>query len=170
MNGIEATKLIKADENISSIPVIAVTASVVEDKRSDKKRGVFDFVLYKPLSLEKLMQALSYFLQVDSLDPATKEEVVQAGLLSTEIAAADIAFVEQFIEYEAAIKKARDSGSFASMAAMLNDLCELEKGYELPQFRSVISRLRKANQVFDVEQSQKLLVELLSAVQALKVN
>lgn len=36
MNGIEATRIIKADDEISSIPVIAVTASVVEDNRADK--------------------------------------------------------------------------------------------------------------------------------------
>lgn len=168
MNGIEATRIIKADTDISSIPVIAVTASVVEDKRADKKRGVFDFVLYKPLSSQKLMQALSHFLQVDTVTRFTKNDAPQDDPLQAELAAADHAFTEQLLEYEAVIEKTRSHGNFASMDALLSDLCALEKAYQLPQFRSAISSLRKANQVFDVEESQKLLAALLSAIQSLK--
>lgn len=170
MNGIEATKIIKADEDVRSIPVIAVTASVVEDKRADKKRGVFDFVLYKPLSSEKLMQALSHFLQVDTVIRVKKDDAIQVDPLSTELALAEPAFVEQLVEYEAVIEKTCNQGNFASMDALLDDLCALEKPYQLPRFRSVVSDLRKANQVFDVEQSQKLLTALASAIQALKVR
>jgi len=170
MNGIEATRLIKADENTLSIPVIAVTASVVEDKRADKKRGVFDFVLYKPLSSEKLMQALSHFLQVDAVTRVTKDDALLDDPLSAELVDADRVFAEQLIEYEGVMEKTRNRGNFASMDALLNDLCALEKAYDLPQFRSMISALRKANQVFDVEQSQKLLAALLSAIQRLKVS
>lgn len=170
MNGIEATKIIKADEDVRSIPVIAVTASVVEDKRADKKRGVFDFVLYKPLSSEKLMQALSHFLQVDTVTQVKKDAAMQVDPLSTELALAEPAFIEQLVEYEPVIEKTRNQGNFASMDALLDDLCALEKPYQLPQFRSVVSDLRKANQVFDVEQSQKLLTALASAIQALKVS
>ncbi len=170
MNGIEATKIIKADEDVLSIPVIAVTASVVEDKRADKKRGVFDFVLYKPLSSEKLMQALSHFLQVDTVTRVINDDVAQTDLLSTELAAADRAFIEQLIEYESVMDITRNQGNFASMDALLSDLYTLEKAYGLPQFRSMITTLRKANQVFDVEQSQKLLATLLSAIQILKVS
>lgn len=160
--------MIKADTDISSIPVIAVTASVVEDKRADKKRGVFDFVLYKPLSSQKLMQALSHFLPVDTVTHVTKNDVPQDDPLQAELAAADHAFAEQLLEYEAVIEKTRSHGNFASMDALLSDLCALEKAYQLPQFRSAISSLRKANQVFDVEESQKLLAALLSAIQSLK--
>lgn len=170
MNGIEATKIIKADEDVLSIPVIAVTASVVEDKRADKKRGVFDFVLYKPLSSEKLMQALSHFLQVDTVSRVTNDDAAQTDPLSTELAAADRAFIEQLIEYESVMDITRNQGNFASMDALLSDLCALEKAYGLPRFRSMISTLRKANQVFDVEQSQKLLAALLSAIQTLKAS
>lgn len=170
MNGIAATKIIKSDEDIQSIPVIAVTASVVEDKRADKKRGVFDFVLYKPLSSQKLMQALSHFLQADTVAQVAKDEALQVDPLSAELAAADRAFIEQLIEYEAVMEKTRNQGNFASMGALLDDLCALEKLYDLSQFRSMISALHKANQVFDVEQSQKLLAALLSAIQILKVS
>ena len=168
MNGIEATKIIKADEGISSIPVVAVTASVVEDKRADKKRGVFDFVLYKPLSSEKLLHALSQFLQVDSVTRLPGDNNPQADPLSVELVAADCVFVEQLIEYEAVMEKTRNRGNFTRMDTLLNDLCALEKCYGLPQFRLLISSLRKANQMFDVEQSQKLLATLLLAIQSLK--
>lgn len=170
MNGIEATRYIKANEDTLSIPVIAVTASVVEDKRSDKKRGVFDLVLYKPLSSEKLLHALSGFLQVDSASRIIKSNAPQADPLSTELATVDHTFIEQLIDYEEVMEKTRNRGNFASMDALLNDLCEMEKDYGLPHFRSTISALRKANQVFDVEQSQKLLAALLSAIQTLKVS
>lgn len=166
MTGIEATKIIKADDETSSIPVIAVTASVVEDKRADKKRGVFDFVLYKPLSSEKLRQALSHFLQVDSVTRVTKDDVPQDDFLSNELATADTAFVEKLVSYRTVMEMARNRGSFASMDVLLNDLCELGEAYEMPKFREIISDLSKANKVFDVEQSQKLLAALLAAMQS----
>ncbi len=58
MSGLEATKIIKSDDEIKHIPVIALTASVLkEDMNLCTKAGMDDF-LEKPIQIERLYQLI----------------------------------------------------------------------------------------------------------------
>jgi len=168
MNGIEATQLIKQDPLVSNIPVIAVTASVVEDSRSDKKRGVFDYVLYKPLSKKKLNQCLQKFIKIVS---STKDDTVVETFndrLEREMKNSKQTFLREISEYENAISQSINRGSFGGVNELLEELCGLATEYDMFEFKELISQLRKANNQFDIEATQKLLTLLMVKTQGLK--
>lgn len=63
INGFEASKIIKANEFTKNIPVIAVSASVLDARESSLKSGIFDDFIDKPIELDKLEAVLKYFLK-----------------------------------------------------------------------------------------------------------
>jgi len=168
MNGIEATQLIKQDPLVANIPVIAVTASVVEDSRSDKKRGVFDYVLYKPLSKKKLNQCLQKFIEVDS--SAGSVAVIEAfsDRLEREMRNSTEGFSNEITKYEHVISQSINKGNFGGVDELLEELCRLAIEYDMPEFKELTSQLREANNQFDIEETQRLLTILMVRIQGLK--
>lgn len=63
INGFEASKIIKANEFTKNIPVVAVSASVLDARESSLKSGIFDDFIDKPIELDKLEAVLKYFLK-----------------------------------------------------------------------------------------------------------
>jgi len=59
INGIEALRQIRADPATASIPVIAVTASVMASDRRNIVEAGFDAYVGKPLSLRKFLDAVA---------------------------------------------------------------------------------------------------------------
>ena len=168
MNGIEATQLIKQDPLVANIPVIAVTASVVEDSRSEKKRGVFDYVLYKPLSKKKLNQCLQKFIEVDS---STGSAVVIEAFndrLEREIRNSTEEFFSEIAEYKHVISQSINKGNFGGVDELLEELCRLAIEYDMPEFKELTSQLREANNQFDIEETQRLLTILMVKIQGSK--
>jgi len=64
MDGYEATKRIKASEEGSSVPVIAVTASAFEDDVQNVLKSGADICIRKPLSPEDVYEALGKLLGI----------------------------------------------------------------------------------------------------------
>ena len=58
LNGVDALHELRKDEHLRDIPVIAVTASAMGGDRSAILAQGFDDYVSKPLSLERLTQAL----------------------------------------------------------------------------------------------------------------
>ena len=54
MNGIEALRALRADPATARIPVIAVTASVMQQDRKHITEAGFDAYLGKPLDLQRV--------------------------------------------------------------------------------------------------------------------
>jgi CheY-like chemotaxis protein len=66
MNGLEATARIRAREaalGLPRVPIIACTASVLPEERSEASQSGVDGHLGKPLSVKELSQAISERLQ-----------------------------------------------------------------------------------------------------------
>ena len=62
MNGIEATKIIKGDNNTKDIPIVAVTANAIDgDKERFIKAGMDDYIS-KPIDINKLDEILNNYL------------------------------------------------------------------------------------------------------------
>ena len=57
MNGTELIRRIRADPRFRRLPVFAVTADT--EFRGDARTNLFDGVLFKPLTYDKLMTALT---------------------------------------------------------------------------------------------------------------
>ena len=63
MNGIEALKVLRAQAATASIPVIAVTASVMEQDRRQITQAGFDGYVGKPISLKGFLEAVRQTLE-----------------------------------------------------------------------------------------------------------
>jgi len=63
MNGLDATRIIKKDDALKHIPVLALTAhAMANDERTCLEAGC-DAYLTKPIDDELLLQRISYFLE-----------------------------------------------------------------------------------------------------------
>ncbi|VAW45505.1 Virulence sensor protein bvgS precursor [hydrothermal vent metagenome] len=67
LNGYEAAKVIKSLN--PTIPIIALTASVMQDEFEKIRRTYFDDYLRKPVLRNNLIQALTQFLEYDEAEP-----------------------------------------------------------------------------------------------------
>jgi two-component system, cell cycle response regulator DivK len=63
MNGIDALKVLRADPNTAKIPVIAVTASVMQQDRTLITEAGFDRYVGKPINIKEFLEAVRSTLE-----------------------------------------------------------------------------------------------------------
>ena len=63
MDGIEATTILRADEELKNIPVIALSASSVHEDNTELKETLFNDYLTKPLKLRLLIEKMDHHLK-----------------------------------------------------------------------------------------------------------
>ena len=63
INGIEALRILRADPATAAIPIIAVTASVIQQDRKMITEAGFDAYVGKPLNLKEFREAVRHALQ-----------------------------------------------------------------------------------------------------------
>jgi two-component system cell cycle response regulator DivK len=63
ISGIEALRQLRADEATAAIPVIAVTASVMEQDRRKITQAGFDAYVGKPIALKEFLEAVRAALE-----------------------------------------------------------------------------------------------------------
>jgi two-component system cell cycle response regulator DivK len=63
INGIEALRILRADAATASIPIIAVTASVMQQDRTMITEAGFDAYVGKPLNLKEFRQAVRHAIE-----------------------------------------------------------------------------------------------------------
>jgi len=62
VSGLEVTKWIKEDENLRSIPVVAVTAFAMKGDEEKIREGGCEAYVAKPISVENFIQTVKEFL------------------------------------------------------------------------------------------------------------
>ncbi len=163
MSGTEALKIIKEDESLSGVVVIAVTASVMEDKNAMHKRSLFDAILYKPLKRQALIQALGDFIGYQlQADVSEQEEEQDEKRFVSELSRADEGFINKIREYKPTIERAINRGSFGGLNQLLDELNYIGDQYNMVEFHKLIERVRRSNEHFDIEETQRLLTQILS--------
>jgi len=63
INGIEALRILRADQATAAIPIITVTASVMQQDRKMITEAGFDAYVGKPLNLKEFREAVRHALQ-----------------------------------------------------------------------------------------------------------
>ena len=63
MNGIDALKVLRADPATAAIPVVAVTASVMQQDRKQITEAGFDGYVGKPISMKEFLEAVRTALE-----------------------------------------------------------------------------------------------------------
>lgn len=61
MDGFEATKIIKSDEDLKHIPVIALTAASIADASQKMKEAGCDDILPKPFAIPTMMRLIEKY-------------------------------------------------------------------------------------------------------------
>ena len=69
MSGIEALRNLRRDLGTSSIPIIAVTASVMNEQQQEAMTAGFDAFERKPISVEGLLQTVRRLLDASRTPP-----------------------------------------------------------------------------------------------------
>ncbi|MCW8934677.1 MAG: ATP-binding protein [Gammaproteobacteria bacterium] len=167
MNGIQATEIIKNDPQISRTKVIAITASAVEDKKSEKKRSLFDMVLYKPLNRKTLISSLAKFIESEVVNKEIDEEVISGSLYDEEIKSADDLLVKELLKYQQSLEMARIGGNFTGLDKLLEELKSLAARFKLAGLNEMVKELMYANQSFDIEKTQKIIGKILTGIDKL---
>lgn len=62
VSGLEITKWIKEDENLKSIPVVAVTAFAMKGDEERIRKGGCEAYISKPISIQQFMETVKKFL------------------------------------------------------------------------------------------------------------
>jgi two-component system cell cycle response regulator DivK len=62
ISGLEVTKWIKEDDNLKSIPVIAVTAFAMKGDEEKIREGGCEAYLAKPISVRNFLETVQQFL------------------------------------------------------------------------------------------------------------
>ena len=63
MNGIDALKALRADKETASIPIVAVTASVMQQDRTLIMEAGFDGYIGKPINIKEFLDAVRTALE-----------------------------------------------------------------------------------------------------------
>ena len=71
MSGIDALRSLRNDKRTSAIPVIAVTASVMQTQKAETQDAGFDAVEYKPVNVKSLLSIIGTFIGPKPLSQPT---------------------------------------------------------------------------------------------------
>lgn len=71
MSGIDALRHLRNDERTSAIPVIAVTASVMNGQKAEAQGAGFNAVEYKPVNVKSLLSIIGTFIGPKPLSQPT---------------------------------------------------------------------------------------------------
>lgn len=74
IGGYEATKIIKSGKDTKTIPIVALTAFIMQSE-TNQINGLFDACLRKPVQKKSIIQQLAAYLQHISLEGNAKESV-----------------------------------------------------------------------------------------------
>ncbi|MBI9058924.1 ATP-binding protein [Labilibaculum sp. DW002] len=123
MNGYDATEIIKKNPDWNHIPIVAFTASVVNEEL-ERVRELFDEFLQKPVFRKDVFAVLKKFLPINEIDEAEVEEDENEELMSEECRAK----LPELIE-------ALENGFISEWQKIKNDLII----YEIEEFSQSLS-------------------------------
>jgi len=154
MDGYEATKTIK---NKLDVPVIALTASALEDKDSKKERNIFDEYLRKPILKTKLLNNISRFLGHRIVGPLETDPSIEL-----------IVPKESFEEFKTLVngrlltkvKEVAMKGQFVSIETFADEIVGLSERLQIEGLSQIAEKLIAATHEFDIELIAKLLNQL----------
>ncbi|MBA3026745.1 MAG: transporter substrate-binding domain-containing protein [Sulfurimonas sp.] len=157
MDGYEAAREIK---KISNVPIVALTASVMQDENEIIKRKSFDGYLRKPVLKYDLYRELSNFLQYENKEIVKSEKI---NFILSKKAKANIATVLYIISDEISPlhEKVLTSNNMSQIREMASKIDSLAKQYEIDVLQKYVSELYEALDAFEISKIQILLKDFI---------
>ena len=165
MNGYEAASIIKNDEKLKKIPLIALTASVMgKDLEKVSKYG-FDGYLRKPVILDDLIEELGKYLKYNFINEETflnnDSKIMDLGKLKFVINELGNCYKEEWI-------KIKDGGDFSLIEEFANKLNKLSIDQDIYVLKDYSDELIKNINSFDIEKVDYLMNTYLELIENLK--
>ena len=153
MDGYEAAFEIK---KLSDIPIVALTASVMQDDYERSKRKYFDGFLRKPVLKYNLYRELSYFLAHERMEI---EEAEEETFILDEYAQSNIAAILNMLSSEIGPlnEKAIKSNNISDVKIMAQSVAALASKYNIGLLDKYASDLYEAIDQFDIVEIEILL-------------
>lgn len=167
MDGYEAATILKNDERLKNIPLIALTASVMgKDLEKVSKYG-FDGYLRKPVILDDLIEELAKYLKYQFLHNDIKEEknnkIIDLEKLKVVVNKLENELKQEWLN----IKDGGDFSLIEEFAIKLNELALKEEIYLLDDYSK---ELIKNVESFDIEKVDYLMNTYLELIENLKAK
>jgi two-component system sensor histidine kinase EvgS len=163
MNGYEATKIIKNDELLKSIPVVALTASVLGKDREKIKEYKFDGYLRKPVTYDELLNEMGQFLGYKTIEKEI-ESVLSLNKLE------NIPQVTMLLEdaLQKQWKEVKDMGDFSLIETFSESLRALGEEHGIGSLEKYAKELKLSCESFDIEKIDFMMNSYPSFVEKLK--
>jgi len=167
MDGYEATSTIRA---ISDVPIIALTASIMQNEYDEAKSKDFNGYLRKPILRNDLFVELSHFLTYDTIQIVEKENE-QESLVLEDLAIQNIDTIIHILNTDITPlhDKAVLSNSILDIQEFSLKLESLAKKYKVIPLEEYVSVLNEAIDSFDIIQIQSLLRQYIGLVEKFKL-
>ncbi|QKF78187.1 transporter substrate-binding domain-containing protein [Arcobacter defluvii] len=167
MDGYEAAVIIKNDERLKNIPLIALTASVMgKDLEKVSKYG-FDGYLRKPVILDDLIEELGKYLKYFFVNEDFLEKDIYKVI--------DIKKLQEVIdklenELRDEWKEIKDGGDFSLIEEFAQKLYDLSIQKDIYLLKDYSSELLKNIEAFDIEKVDYLMNTYIELIDNLKVK
>ena len=165
MDGIQATAIIKEEPNTASIPIVAMTATIMAEKDAKVGNVQFDGFIYKPVTVSRLLEEIKRFIPVIEY-----KELKRGKRLTKHIDVTTIpnSLKEQLMhEVFPLITKLKVAVKGNSAEELSNLLIVLGEKYEIDSLKEKGRSFKEAVECFDilkineyVEQLEKWIIEL----------
>ncbi len=171
MDGFEATRILKNDPNTSSIKIVALTASLLEEEIKRIKITGFDHFLRKPIKYGELTEVLAKYISHER--QSLSENLKPTDLASFHISEDTSAYIEQIIELlenDFAVKwgKVKSGGFIDEIGNFGGQIMELGKKYTFEYLISFGKELIESTESFDVNTMKKTLNAFPDLVESIK--
>jgi CheY-like chemotaxis protein len=173
-DGYDATILIKGDNELKHIPVIALTASAMPEVREKIIRAGFDGYLTKPVSADGLIRELAKFIPYNVKERATPESTGKTDESDNiaGIRAADAADVLEQLEkkFTPLWKKFSEVQIFDDIENFGTEIGNLGKKYHLEilaRFGNDLVRYCQSYDIGNIEITLKSYTEIVKKIRAL---
>jgi signal transduction histidine kinase/AmiR/NasT family two-component response regulator len=174
MDGVEALKQIRADKEINSIPIIALTASGMKQKQEKILSEGFDSYLRKPIHKSVLFQEFTHYLKFRAVSDVKQKE--QKSIPKVEVEIDRDTLLNVIKELNKTFKpmwlSTKENLFFDDIDKFASELTKLGQESRLHSLEQYGNELKLHVQNFDVEKMNSVLdafpelIERISAVDA----
>ncbi len=166
LNGYDVAEIIKNDDELKQIPVIAFTASVIRS-HNDKIEQLFDGYLPKPINRNAVHQILYKHLEVEVDNEPIIENSPLSELNETEIGNSNLINELKNKLYTKWLE-IKNSLIIYEIEEFANELTNTAANYNSPMLNKFCSELNMGLQSFDIEIIQKKLKQFPDIVKKLE--
>ncbi len=153
-NGPEVTRALRDRLSYKLTPIIAITASVYDDVKSEEKHG-FDEIVYKPLVYEIFMDSIANFLDLDSVEALElKPKEIKSLYLGDDVKSI------YHNEFYANLLEQKKKNNFKELSELSSRMLKFSIKYQLDDLADTIRNLENSIKIFDIEMIKKILTKL----------